>query len=153
MWRTRDLEILIHSATSRLRRELSRTAYLLRRGKEVARYPGDVAEIRDLISLNHEMEIPMAEIAKHAGDVDQLSLRQFKKSSQQIRFIDFINVPPEMESFFHSMKAEWIRDRTFESFKHLESALGAYMRFYNRYRLHSGIDYHTPLEYERRVVQ
>ena len=58
-----------------------------------------------------------------------------------------------MESFFHSMKAEWIRDRTFDSFKHLESSLGAYMRFSNRYRLHSSIDYHTPLAYERRVVQ
>jgi putative transposase len=152
--------------------------------------------------------------------VDQLSLRQFKKWSQRIRFIDFINVPifitlgrdrtiqlttralaralkeckstagcifhsdrgieydgavhteelkrhgfrismnrsyhsqdnAHMESFFHSMKAEWIRGRTFESFEHLESALGAYMRFYNRYRLHSGIDFHTPREYEKRVV-
>lgn len=55
-----------------------------------------------------------------------------------------------MESFFHSMKAEWIRGRSFESFGHLHAALGTYMRFYNRYRLHSGIDYHTPLEYERR---
>ena len=55
-----------------------------------------------------------------------------------------------MESFFHSMKAEWIRGRSFDSFEHLNSALGTYMRFYNRWRLHSGIDYHTPLEYERR---
>lgn len=56
-----------------------------------------------------------------------------------------------MESFFHSMKAEWIRGRSFESFEHLESSLGTYMRFYNCERLHSGIDYHTPLEYERRA--
>jgi hypothetical protein len=39
------------------------------------------------------MEIPMAEIARHVGDVDQLSLRQFKKWSQQIRLMDFIDVP------------------------------------------------------------
>jgi putative transposase len=57
-----------------------------------------------------------------------------------------------MESFFHSIKAEWIRGRSFESFEHFESALGAYMRFYNRARLHSGIDYHTPREYEKRAV-
>jgi putative transposase len=55
-----------------------------------------------------------------------------------------------MESFFHTIKAEWIRGRSFESFEHLESELGAYMSFYNSHRLHSGIDYHTPLEYERR---
>jgi len=58
-----------------------------------------------------------------------------------------------MESFFHSMKAEWIRGRLFENFEHLESELGTYMRFYNRSRLHSGINYHAPLEYERKVVQ
>jgi hypothetical protein len=28
---------------------------------------GDVAENRDFISLSHEMEIPMAEIAGHVG--------------------------------------------------------------------------------------
>jgi putative transposase len=58
-----------------------------------------------------------------------------------------------MESFFHSMKAEWIRGRSFENFEHLESALSTYMRFYNRYRLHSGIGYHTPMEYERRMIE
>jgi putative transposase len=58
-----------------------------------------------------------------------------------------------MESFFHSLKAEWIRGRSFESYEHLEAALKTYMRFYNRYRLHSGIDYHTPVEYEKRITQ
>lgn len=58
-----------------------------------------------------------------------------------------------MESFFHSMKAEWIRGRSFESYEHLEAALKTYMRFYNRHRLHSGIDYHTPVEYEKRITQ
>ena len=54
-----------------------------------------------------------------------------------------------MESFFHTMKIEWIRGRTFESFAELEAALKTYIRFYNHHRLHSGIDYHTPEEYER----
>lgn len=54
-----------------------------------------------------------------------------------------------MESFFHSMKAEWIRGKTFTSFSELEAAIKHYIRFYNHQRLHSGIDYHTPVEYER----
>ena len=53
-----------------------------------------------------------------------------------------------MESFFHTMKTEWIRGRTFASFADLEAALKTYIRFYNYHRLHSGIDYHTPEEYE-----
>jgi transposase InsO family protein len=54
-----------------------------------------------------------------------------------------------IESFFHTMKTEWIRGRTFATFAELEAALTAYIRFYNHHRLHSGIDYHTPEEYER----
>lgn len=54
-----------------------------------------------------------------------------------------------MESFFHTMKIEWIRGRTFATFAELEAALTVYIRFYNHHRLHSGIDYHTPEEYER----
>jgi len=57
-----------------------------------------------------------------------------------------------MESFFHTMKTEWIRGRTFTTFVELEAALKAYIRFYNHHRLHSGIDYHTPEEYERLVT-
>lgn len=53
-----------------------------------------------------------------------------------------------IESFFHTMKAEWIRGRQFESYDALQAALQCYIRFYNRYRLHSGIDYCTPEEYE-----
>ena len=51
--------------------------------------------------------------------------------------------------FFHTMKTEWIRGRTFATFAALEAALTAYIRFYNHHRLHSGIDYRTPEEYER----
>lgn len=54
-----------------------------------------------------------------------------------------------MESFFHSMKAEWIRGKTFRTFTELETAVQQYIRFYNRHRLHSGLDYRTPVEYER----
>ena len=58
-------------------------------------------------------------------------------------------VNAHMESFFHTMKTEGIRGRTFGTFAALEAALTAYIRFYNHHCLHSGIDYHTPEEYER----
>jgi len=54
-----------------------------------------------------------------------------------------------MESFFHSMKAEWIRGKTFKTITELEVAVTQYIRFYNHHRLHSGLDYRTPVEYER----
>ena len=55
-----------------------------------------------------------------------------------------------MESFFHTLKAELIRGACFQSGEDLKYALGRYINgFYNRNRLHSGIGYYSPIEYER----
>lgn len=57
-----------------------------------------------------------------------------------------------MESFFHSMKIEWIRAKTFVTMDELKGELQRYVRFYNSNRLHSGIGYYSPVEYERRSI-
>ena len=58
-----------------------------------------------------------------------------------------------MESFFHTLKTEWVRGRCFHSEKELRYALGQYINhFYNHKRLHSGIGYYAPAEYERRTM-
>lgn len=55
-----------------------------------------------------------------------------------------------MESFFHSLKAELIRGRTFKTGSELRASLSSYINhFYNTKRLHSGIGYHSPIEYEK----
>ena len=54
-----------------------------------------------------------------------------------------------MKSFYDTMRREWIRGGTFATFTDLEAAPTAYIRFYNYRRLHSGIHYRTPEEYER----
>ncbi len=58
-----------------------------------------------------------------------------------------------MESFFHSLKAELIRGNTYNTMNELRKALSAYInKFYNSIRLHSGLDYKSPIEYEHSVV-
>jgi transposase InsO family protein len=55
-----------------------------------------------------------------------------------------------MESFFHSLKIELIRGRKFNTMDELRYALNSYINhFYNKKRLHSGIGYYPPIEYER----
>ena len=55
-----------------------------------------------------------------------------------------------MESFFHSLKAELIRGVTWSKVAELRRALSTYInRFYNTVRLHSGLDYESPIEYEQ----
>ena len=56
-----------------------------------------------------------------------------------------------MESFFHSIKIECIRGKDFTSMEELKGELFRYIRFYNSYRLHSGIGYNSPNEYERKL--
>lgn len=54
-----------------------------------------------------------------------------------------------MESFFHSMKVEVIRGNVFKSDKELRGTLGSYInKYYNVSRMHSGINYCSPIEYE-----
>lgn len=58
-----------------------------------------------------------------------------------------------MESFYHSLKGELIRGRKFNNELELRVALSSYIDgFYNRTRLHSGIGYTSPNEYEARAA-
>jgi len=58
-----------------------------------------------------------------------------------------------MESFFHSLKAERIHGETFKSERELRLALAGYItQFYNQTRLHSGIEYMSPAEYEKQAA-
>ena len=54
-----------------------------------------------------------------------------------------------VESFFHTMKAELLHQKTFKNDIQAVAHIVEFMEFYNRERLHSGIDYHSPEEYEK----
>jgi transposase InsO family protein len=53
-----------------------------------------------------------------------------------------------IESFFHSMKADAIHARAFDLDADLRTVVSAYIRHYNRSRLHSGLGYRSPIDYE-----
>ena len=48
------------------------------------------------------------------------------------------------------IKTEFAFNRIFESFEELETELFDYVNWYNNFRIHSSLDYLTPVEY--RVV-
>jgi putative transposase len=54
-----------------------------------------------------------------------------------------------MESFFHSLKADVIHGRSFHAVTELRHQLRRYVRYYNHQRLHSALDYQSPVDYER----
>jgi len=54
-----------------------------------------------------------------------------------------------MESFFHSLKSEYIHGMKFTTIEELRAAAKSYIDdFYNPCRLHSGLGYCSPIEYE-----
>lgn len=54
-----------------------------------------------------------------------------------------------MESFFHTLKAELVRRRTFASHIEAVAEVVEYVEFYNRERLHSALDFQSPDKYEK----
>lgn len=55
-----------------------------------------------------------------------------------------------MESFFHSLKGEWITGNKYATVEALRNAIKDYIvNFYNRSRLHSSLNYCSPNEFER----
>lgn len=58
-----------------------------------------------------------------------------------------------MESFYHSLKGELIRGRKYDNGEKLRQSLNSYInQFYNRERIHSGIGYSSPINYEKKAA-
>jgi putative transposase len=57
-----------------------------------------------------------------------------------------------MESFFHSLKAELTHGVVFTNECELRAALRHYIRYYNTTRLHSSLNYRSPLAFEREAA-
>jgi transposase InsO family protein len=56
------------------------------------------------------------------------------------------------ESLFHSMKADRLHGMVFGNDRALRRCVAAYVRYYNHQRLHSSLDYVSPVAYERRAA-
>jgi putative transposase len=57
-----------------------------------------------------------------------------------------------IESFFHSLKAELTRGVAFRTDQALRRALRSYIQYYNATRLHSALDYVSPIAFERQAA-
>ena len=72
------------------------------------------------------------------------------KMKASVNRLGFCTDNGHMESYFHSLKTELIRGRKFNTMDELRYALNSYINhFYNKKRLHSGIGYCSPIEYEK----
>jgi transposase InsO family protein len=56
------------------------------------------------------------------------------------------------ESFFHSLKADILHGLTFANDGELRRCLRMYLQYYNYKRLHSSLDYRSPVAFEQRAA-
>ena len=81
----------------------------------------------------------------------------FRDRLAALGFVQSMNRPREitdnahMESFFHSLKSDTIEGFTFTCAEEVEQLLRSYMPYYNGVRLHSGIGYRSPMDYEAQL--
>ena len=80
---------------------------------------------------------------------------EFQKVNNRYGIIPSMNRPgkctdnAEMESFFHTLKGDLIKNTIFKTEAHLRNAIAGYIQhFYNKFRLHSSLNYMSPVEYE-----
>ena len=54
-----------------------------------------------------------------------------------------------MESFFHTLKAELVQRKTYKDHIEAVAHIVEYVEFYNRDRLHSALNFQSPIKYEK----
>lgn len=77
--------------------------------------------------------------------------RQWMKKKgiiQSMNRLASMNDNAEMESFFHHFKAERLHGNEYLTEKELRATIIEYVRFHNEKRIHSSLDYLTPVQYE-----
>ncbi len=78
----------------------------------------------------------------------------FRNRLAALGFVQSMNRPREvtdnahMESFFHSMKSDVVHGVRFVAPDDVRGLLRRYLPYYNRVRLHSGLGYRSPVDYE-----
>jgi len=97
---------------------------------------------------------PKSQLIFHSDRGMEYVGNAFRRRIEKLGFIQSINRPgrmndnARMESFFGSMKSEWLHGLRFDSDDALRARIQSYMPFYNKERLHSSLGYQSPTEFE-----
>jgi transposase InsO family protein len=121
---------------------------------------GPTRDVRlTLTALNHAVRKrrPRPGLIFHSDRGVEYAAYAFRHRLAALGVVQSMNRPREitdnayMESFFHSMKSDTIDGVAFTTAADLGQLLRSYMPYYNGVRLHSGIGYRSPMEYEAQL--
>jgi transposase InsO family protein len=109
-----------------------------------------------LAALNHAVynRRPRPGLVFHTDRGIEYAAYAFRGRLAKLGFVQSMNRPgaiadnAHMESFFHSMKTDVVHGIRLGRPEALEQLLRSYLPYYNGVRLHSGIGYRSPVDYE-----
>jgi putative transposase len=113
-----------------------------------------------LAALNHAVahRRPRPGVIFHSDRGVEYAAYAFRDRLAALGFVQSMNRPRKMtdnahmESFFHSMKSDAVHGRRFVHPAELVQLVWSYIPYYNGVRLHSGIGYSSPIDYEARAT-
>ena len=98
---------------------------------------------------------PKGELIIHTDRGCQYTSWDFRHEVKKIGGIQSMSRPGTpydnacAETFFKTLKVEWLDREDFRTRKETTDAIAEYMLFYNRRRIHQSLGYRTPVEFER----
>ena len=98
---------------------------------------------------------PKGELIIHTDRGCQYTSWDFRHEVKKIGGIQSMSRPGTpydnacAETFFKTLKVEWLDSEDFRTRKEATDAIAEYMLFYNRRRIHQSLGYRTPVEFER----
>jgi putative transposase len=115
----------------------------------------DAALTSDALRHSVRKRPPAPGLLFHSDRGIEYAAFEYRNQLARLGIVQSMNRPGKMndnahmESFFHSLKAEDLHGRRFDSDEQLRQALRSYIAFYNRQRLHSALRYQPPVAFER----
>lgn len=112
----------------------------------------------DGLNVQHVVHRPAAGVIFHSDRGSEYMGEPFVTRLTQLGALPSASVRgpgdnAHAESFFHSLKTELIRGTTFLTEPALRAELRRYMQYYNTVRMHSSLDYLSPLAFDQRATE
>lgn len=118
----------------------------------------DVSLTLAVLQTAYARRRPPSGLIFHSDHGPEYGGYSFRDRLRDLGIVQSMNRPGGMgdnahaESFFHTLKSDIYHGLCFKTDAELVAAITAYIPRYNRHRMHSGLGYRSPIDYERRAA-